>query len=170
MNRELTPKLQQLTEHIKQELPVEVKTYAGEVTFVVKQEALFDLLRFLRKKEGFDYLVDIVSTDLYTDDEERFEIHYNLVNLEKNIRIRVKARLKGEYPEVESVVTLWKSANWYEREVWDMMGIKFRNHPDLRRIYLPEDFEYFPLRKEFPQLGIPGSLSMPEKDPPKEYK
>ncbi len=170
MQQELTPQFQELTEHIQAEIPVKVETYAGEVTFLVKQEALYELLKFLKEKEGFDYLTDIVSTDLYTDDDFRFEIHYNIVNLEKNLRIRVKARLQGEYPEVDSVVDLWKSANWYEREVWDMMGIKFKNHPDLRRIYLPEDFAYFPLRKEFPQLGIPGSIAMPEKDPPKEYK
>ncbi len=171
MEGKLTEKLNELVKKVEAEssIPVKLQTYAGELTFIVEQENLFDFLKYLRN-EGFDYLVDVVSVDHYTDDDFRFEIHYNIYNLSSNIRIRVKSRLKGEFPEVESVVSLWKSANWYEREVFDMMGIRFKNHPDLRRIYLPEDFEYYPLRKEFPQLGIPGSLPLPEKDPPKEYK
>ena len=171
MEGKLTEKLNELVKKVETEssVPVKLQTYAGELTFIVEQESLFEFLKYL-KNEGFDYLVDIVSIDHYTDDDFRFEIHYNIYNLSSNIRIRVKSRLRGEYPEVESVVSLWKSANWYEREVYDMMGIRFKNHPDLRRIYLLEDFEYYPLRKEFPQLGIPGSLPLPEKDPPKEYK
>ena len=172
METQLDTKQTELVKKIEEEceIPIKIQTYAGELTFIVEQSELFSFLKNLKEKAGFNYLVDIVSIDHYTDDEYRFEILYNIYNLDKNIRIRVKSRLKGEFPEVESVVFLWKSANWYEREVYDMMGIKFKNHPDLRRIYLPEDFEYYPLRKEFPQLGIPGSLPLPDKDPPKEYK
>ncbi|MBX3101371.1 MAG: NADH-quinone oxidoreductase subunit C [Bacteroidetes bacterium] len=144
--------------------------YAGEVTLHVPESRLYDFLKNLKENYGFDYLVDVVATDHYRD-EFRFEIGYNLVNLTENKRLRVKAVLASEEkPEVESVVSLWPAANWYEREQFDMMGIGFRNHPDLRRIYMPEDFEYFPLRKEFPLIGIPGSIQMPEKDAPKGYK
>ncbi len=160
--------IEQLQKNVP-EASIQFQTYAGELTIVVDEAHLFPLLKYLKEKEGFNYLVDIVSVDHYTD-EKRFEIHYNIVNLDTNRRIRVKSRLTGEYPEVESVVSLWPAANWYEREVYDMMGIRFKNHPDLRRMYLPEDFEYYPLRKEFPQLGIPGSIPLPEKDPPKPYK
>jgi NADH-quinone oxidoreductase subunit C len=147
---------------------LEIKEYAGEVTFIVKLEGLYNFLNELKTNYGFDYLVDIVATDLYVDGE-RFEVSYNLYNLTTKERIRVKTKVSEEKPEVPSVVSIWPSANWYEREQYDMMGIIFKGHPDLRRIYMPEDFEYFPLRKEFPLLGIPGSIQIPEKDPPKGY-
>jgi NADH-quinone oxidoreductase subunit C len=147
---------------------LEIKEYAGEVTFIVKLEGLYNFLNELKTNYGFDYLVDIVATDHYVDGE-RFEVSYNLYNLTTKERIRVKTKVSEEKPEVPSVVSIWPSANWYEREQYDMMGIIFKGHPDLRRIYMPEDFEYFPLRKEFPLLGIPGSIQIPEKDPPKGY-
>jgi len=147
----------------------EVIQYAGEVTLLVKTDALFGILKILKEKFGYNYLTDIVATDRYTD-EERFEVGYNIVNLNENKRIRIKCRVEEEDPTVDSVVDIWPSANWFEREQYDMLGIKFKNHPDLRRMYMPEDFEYFPLRKEFPLIGIPGSIEMPEKDPPKTYK
>lgn len=158
-------------EHIKsaqQSCILDVKEYAGEITFIVKLTELHDFLKYLKEKEGYNYLVDIVATDLY-EDGERFEISYNLFNLSNNSRLRVKSKVSEEKPEVPTVTDIWPSANWYEREQYDMMGIKFIGHPDLRRIYLPEDFEYHPLRKEFPLIGIPGSIQTPEKDPPKGY-
>lgn len=143
--------------------------YAGEVSLHVSREKLFGVLKSLKEEYGFNYLADIGTIDHYTD-EGRFEVFYNLYNLTDNIRIRVKCRLEEDNPEVESVVGLWPAANWNEREAYDMMGIRFKNHPDLRRMFMPEDFQYFPHRKEFPLIGIPGSIQMPEKDPPKGYK
>ncbi|MCS7297485.1 MAG: NADH-quinone oxidoreductase subunit C [Bacteroidia bacterium] len=147
---------------------LEVKEYAGELTFIVEREKLKSFLRMLRERYEFDYLVDIGATDHFVEGL-RFEIVYNLVSLSKRIRVRVKARVPEAEPIVESVVDLWPGAAWHEREAYDMMGIQFRGHPDLRRIYLPEDFEYYPLRKEFPLLGIPGTLPLPPKEPPKPY-
>jgi len=147
---------------------IEVKEYAGEVTFIVKLQGLHSFLSDLKTQQGFDYLVDIVATDLY-EDGDRFEISYNVYNLSTNSRLRIKTKLPEEKPEVPTVTDIWPSANWYEREQYDMLGIIFVGHPDLRRIYMPEDFEYFPLRKEFPLIGIPGSIQIPEKDPPKGY-
>jgi NADH-quinone oxidoreductase subunit C len=103
-------------------------------------------------------------------DEMRFEVAYNLVNMEGKKRLRVSLRVDEREPEVDSITQLFTSANWFEREAFDMVGIRFRGNEDLRRIYMPEDFHYFPLRKEFPLLGIQGSIEMPEKDPPKGYK
>ncbi len=140
----------------------EVKGYAGELTIVVKTEHIFRVLKMLKEQYEFNYLVDITASDYYTD-EERFEVSYNIVNIEGKQRLRVSCRVEEDHPMLQSVVSIWGSADWYEREVYDMMGIRFKNHPDLRRIYMPEDFEYYPLRKEFPLLGIPGSIELPDK-------
>ncbi|MCS7153569.1 MAG: NADH-quinone oxidoreductase subunit C [Bacteroidia bacterium] len=147
---------------------VEVREHAGELTFIVEASRLKAFLKTLKEKHGFDYLVDIGATDHFVEGL-RFELVYNLVSLSRRIRVRVKTRLPEDNPEIDTISDLWPSANWHEREAYDMMGIRFRGHPDLRRIYLPEDFEYHPLRKEFPLLGIPGSLPLPPKDPPKPY-
>ncbi|HLR76625.1 MAG TPA: NADH-quinone oxidoreductase subunit C, partial [Balneolaceae bacterium] len=80
-------------------------------------------------------------------------------------RLFVKAWLDEENPEIESVTSVWKSAEWPERETYDLFGIRFKNHPDLRRMFMPEDYEYYPLRKEFPLLGIPGSIDLPNSTP-----
>lgn len=147
---------------------MEARLDVGELTFVVMREALKPFLRTLKEKYGFDYLVDIGVTDLFVEGL-RFEVFYNLVNLSDRLRVRVKTRLPEDDPVVETVTDLWPGAAWHEREAYDMMGIRFAGHPDLRRIYLPEDFAYHPLRKEFPLLGIPGTLPLPPKDPPKPY-
>ena len=143
--------------------------YAGEITIEVKAEAITEVCLAMRDTFGFNYLCDISGIDYYTD-EKRFGIAYNLVNLDAGSRIRVRCRVEEDKPEVDSVHEVWESAMWFEREAYDMLGIEFKNHPDLRRIFMPEDFQFFPLRKEFPLIGIPGSIDMPEKDPPKEYK
>lgn len=148
---------------------VEINTYVGETSITVKSEDIFRVCKALKESYGFTYLVDIFSVDHFRD-EARFEIIYNIFNMENLIRLRVKTFVEEDKPEIESVVPIWPSANWNERETYDMMGIIFKNHPDLRRMFMPEDFEYFPLRKEFPLIGIPGSIQLPEKDPPKEYK
>ncbi|MDX2249573.1 MAG: NADH-quinone oxidoreductase subunit C [Bacteroidia bacterium] len=152
-----------------QDYIVDVRGYANEMTIEVKPETIFEVLKVMKEKFGFNYLADITASDNYTD-EKRFEVAYNIVNLEGKQRLRVACRVDENEPEVDSVVTLWKAADWFEREAFDMIGIQFRNHPDLRRMYMPEDYDWFPLRKEFPLLGIPGSMVLPEKDPPKEYR
>lgn len=161
-----------LLEEVKasiQNFILETKTYAGEISVEVDAKNIYPVLKILKEKFGFNYLCDITATDMFTE-EDRFRVSYNLVNLDSKSRVRISCRVSEGKPEVDSVVTLWPSADWYEREAYDMMGVIFLNHPDLRRIYMPEDFEYFPLRKEFPLLGIPGSIQVPEKDPPKTYR
>ncbi|MCZ2357664.1 MAG: NADH-quinone oxidoreductase subunit C [Bacteroidia bacterium] len=143
--------------------------YAGQVTIAVSQKDLFSFLKLLKEQFGFDYFSDLANVDHFTD-ENRFELIYNLLNLAENKRLFVSCRLSEESLEVESVVSLWPAANWNERETYDMMGISFKNHPDLRRMYMPEDFEYFPMRKDFPLLGIPGSIQLPEKALERGYK
>lgn len=138
--------------------------YAGEHTVYVEKDRIVDVCRFLKEEQGFAYLVDLGGVDRFTD-EDRFEVFYNLVNISDRKRIRLKVRVDEEDLHVPSVVDLFKAADWNERECFDMMGLIFDGHPDLRRMYMPEDFEYYPLRKEFPLLGIPGSLPLPPQTP-----
>ncbi|HLT45788.1 MAG TPA: NADH-quinone oxidoreductase subunit C [Rubricoccaceae bacterium] len=138
----------------------EVALYAGEHTVYVDRAAIVDVCRFLREEAGFDYLCDMATVDRFTE-EDRFEVVYNLVSIPHRKRLRLKVRVDEEDPVVPSITPVYRAANWHEREAWDMMGIRFEGHPDLRRIFLPEDFEYHPLRKDFPVLGIPGSLPLP---------
>lgn len=146
-----------------------VRGYAGELTIEVAAEDLHRVLEMLKNQYDFNYLADIISIDHY-EDERRFELGYNLVSMSNRQRIRVSVFLEENDPTIDTVTDLWAGASWYEREAFDMMGIRFNGHPDLRRIYMPEDFAWYPMRKEFPQLGIPGSIELPEKDPPKPYK
>lgn len=152
-----------------QEFISHVRGHAGEITIEVDRTNVYRTLELLKKQFEFTYLADIVSLDHYTD-ERRFEVCYNLISMTNRQRLRVSVFVEEDDPVLPTITDLWTGANWYEREAFDMMGIRFENHPDFRRIYMPEDFEWYPMRKEFPQLGIPGSIELPEKDPPKPYK
>jgi len=143
---------------------IETTLYANEHTVRVARERIVDIGRFLKEELGFTYFVDLGGIDRFTE-EDRFEIFYNLVNIDAGKRLRLKIRVDENEPVAPSVTGVWRAANWQERECWDMFGIRFEGHPDLRRMYMPEDFEYHPLRKEFPLLGIPGSLPLPPQAP-----
>lgn len=138
--------------------------FQGELTVVVKKEDIVPVCKFLRDDDDlqFDSLRDICGAD-YNRPEERFEVIYNIYSLKTNCRLRLKIRVNESDLHVASVSSVWAAANWHERETYDMYGIVFDQHPDLRRIYMPEEFEYYPLRKDFPLMGIPGSLSLPKK-------
>lgn len=148
---------------------LEVDEYAGEQTVYIRRIRIADVCRFLKDEQTFEYLSDVGGIDRFTD-EERFEVFYNLVSFEKRKRIRLKVRVDEDDLVVPTITPVYLAANWNEREVYDMMGIRFEGHPDLRRMYMPEDFEYFPLRKEFPLLGIPGSLPLPPNTPEGEIQ
>lgn len=148
---------------------LESREYAGELTLEVDAANIVEVCRILRDQFGYSYLSDISAVDYFTD-SKRFGVSYNIMNLDKKSRLRVTVRVEEDHPEVDTVCEIWQAATWFEREAYDMMGIRFKGHPDMRRLFMPEDFEYFPLRKEFPLLGIPGSIQMPEPAPPKEYK
>jgi NADH-quinone oxidoreductase subunit C len=123
-------------------------SYVGDDTILIRRESVFAVLKLLKEEFGFDMLADLSAVD-YLGQEPRFEVVYHLNSLQKNIRIRIKTPV-SEGEEVDSVVSLWPIANWLEREVWDMFGIKFKNHPDLRRLLMYEEFEGHPLRKDYP--------------------
>jgi NADH-quinone oxidoreductase subunit C len=143
---------------------LDVNSYANEHTVTVERTRIADVAAYLKNTLGFTHLVDVAAADRFTD-EDRFEVIYNFVSIEGRKRLRVKLRVDEADLVVPTVSKVFRSANWYEREAWDMMGIRFEGHDDLRRMYMPEDFEYFPQRKEFPLLGIPGSLPVPPQTP-----
>ena len=167
MSMELSDTLQKtidaLTDNFSDEV-IDVYQSSGDTFVRIEADSLLDVCNFLKEKEHFTYLADIAGTDRYTS-EDRFEVIYNLLSLKNKDRFFVKVWCSEENPVLDSVSSVWPAANWNEREVFDMFGVRFNNHPDLRRIFLPEDFEYFPLRKEFPLLGIPGSIELPNTTP-----
>jgi NADH-quinone oxidoreductase subunit C len=123
-------------------------SYLGDDTILVKRESVFAILKMLKEEFGFDFLSDLTAVD-YLGVEPRFEVVYHLNSLKKNIRIRVKTPV-GEDEEVDTAIPLWPIANWLEREVWDMFGIRFKNHPNLKRLLMYDEFEGHPLRKDYP--------------------
>jgi NADH-quinone oxidoreductase subunit C len=132
-----------------------VDAFRGQTRVVVPPGSIYPVLQMLKEKLGFDFLVDVTCVDYlhYRGAKERFGMVYNLANAETNERIIVRCFLSDPQPAVPSVVGLWEGANWLEREVWDLFGIRFTGHPDLRRIVLPDQFEAHPLRKDYPLQG-----------------
>ena len=132
--------------------------FRGEVTLVAQDaERIQEISAFARKELGFDYLVDISSVDNYGDDP-RFTIVYELYGYSHRCHLRIKTHVGEEKSELPTVTTVWRTADWHEREIYDMMGVRFRGHPDLRRILMWEGYPYFPLRKDFPLGGKPTEL------------
>ena len=126
--------------------------FKGESTFYVDPSDILKVLGIL-KDMGFTYLADLTAVDYFEVKSPRFEVVYHLhrfgENYEDNSRVRIKTALADDSPSIDSATSLWTGADWLEREVYDMFGIVFNNHPDLRRIFMPEDYDEFPLRKDF---------------------
>lgn len=118
-------------------------------------DRLFDFMRVLKTECGFDMLAELTAVDYlhYPNAKDRFAVIYGLTNTKTGERIWIKVMLNDPDPEVASVYPLWKAADWLEREVYDMYGIGFDGHPDLRRILMPPEFAAFPLRKDYPLRG-----------------
>jgi NADH-quinone oxidoreductase subunit C len=123
-----------------------------ELTLELAPAKILSVCGFLKYDQKFVRLSTVTAVDRYPA-EPRFEVVYHLHSIEPCQRLRLKCRVRGEDPVVESVVPVWRSAEWYEREVFDLFGIQFVNHPDLRRIMLPDDWEGHPLRKDYPITG-----------------
>ncbi len=169
----------------------EVIEFREQLLVRIETSSIREVCQFLRDDEElkFDMAIDVLGADRlvpvdnptmhgYVNDpfdrelrskqehipaDERFEVIYVLYSNMNNEYIRLKVRVAEEGQRVPSVVAVWKSADCAERDVYDMFGIEFEGHPDLRRIYMPEYFEHYPLRKDFPLMGIPGSLPLPDK-------
>jgi NADH-quinone oxidoreductase subunit C len=136
----------------------EPSVFRGDVTLrVADAERVAEVCRYAKNDLGFNYLVDISSVDHYGEDP-RWTVVYHLRCLPRGVELRLKTDVREEKSELPSVVGVWATANWHEREIYDMMGIRFRGHPDLRRILMWEGYPYFPLRKDFPLAGKPTDL------------
>jgi NADH-quinone oxidoreductase subunit C len=133
----------------------EVIESKGETTIVVPADELLRISEYLATDPSllFSFLSDISAVDRFPL-EPRFEVNYHLVSLEKQARLRLKVRLPGRDPAVHSVTAVWPTANWHERETFDLFGIRFDGHPDLRRILMPDEWEGYPLRKDYPVTGF----------------
>lgn len=132
----------------------------GEVTVIVPRESIVDACRFLKENYDFDMLADLCGVDRGPEEDPRFEVNYHLFSTKHYQRLRLKVLLSEDDAKVFTVTQLWKTAEWHERETYDLVGIKFDGHPDLRRILLPSDFDGHALRKDYPLRGYePYSLN-----------
>ena len=129
--------------------------FRGDTRVALNKDQLLDAMRFLKDERGFDLLVDVTCVDYlnYRDAARRFGLVYLLANTVTNERLTVRVYLDEQDLAVPSMVPLWAGANWFEREAYDMFGVDFEGHPDLRRILMPEEFSAFPLRKDYPLQG-----------------
>lgn len=154
MTAPLTPVQEFLVERLG-ETVVDAHAFRGDATLVVARERVVDALRAVRDEPWrFEVLVDLTAWDRYPA-EPRFEVVYHLLSLKRRERLRIKTRIPGHDPTVPSAVSVFAGANWFEREVWDLFGIRFAGHPNLTRILMPDDWEGHPLRRDFPLTEEP---------------
>jgi NADH-quinone oxidoreductase subunit C len=141
----------------------EVTEAHGEVTLVIDREQIVDVCRWLKDDPDccYDLLMDMAGVD-YLGRDLRFEVVYHLYSVPRNRRLRLKVRMLENDASLPSVTSIWSTANWHEREAFDMLGIHFAGHPDLRRIYMPDDYPGHPLRKDFPTMG--PEVEVPPRD------
>ncbi len=131
--------------------------FRAETTLTIASSDLREIANFCRDKLSLDYLLDITSVDNFGE-EPRFEIVYHLYSMPHGIHLRLNLKVSEEVGAVDTVSEIWPTANWHEREIYDMMGIKFNGHPDLRRILMWDGYPFFPLRKDFPLEGLPSEM------------
>lgn len=158
-----TTVLHGFVEKLKQENSAwvaDVKDALGEVTIFVPAESIVDVCWVLKTKHEFDMLADLCGSDRGVEEDPRFEVNYHLLSTKHYNRLRLKVLISEDAPNVKTVTSVWKTADWHEREAYDLVGINFEGHPDLRRILLPSDFDGHALRKDYPLRGYePYSLT-----------
>ena len=158
---------QTILERLQAQFPACIRAseeFRGDLTVTVRTADIVPVAEFLKKDPAlaFDMLIDLCGVDRFRE-KERFEVVYTLYSLLNKKYLRLKVLVNEDDPVVPTVTAVWSAANWHERETFDMFGLKFSGHPDLRRLYMPEEFEYYPLRKDFPLTGIPDSLPLPRR-------
>lgn len=157
-----------IPQKLKENLPeinFQSSIYKDEFTLYFDKKDIVKVCKFLKNDPQLQFLLceDITAID-WAKRKNRFTVVYHIYSLKNKFRLRLKADVDESECNVDTVTSVWKAANWYEREAYDMYGIKFNGHPDPRRMYMPEEFKYYPLRKDFPLMGIPGSLPLPKKE------
>jgi NADH-quinone oxidoreductase subunit C len=162
---------QRVRDELGDDAVVGTSYYRDQASLEVAPSRVHDVLAYLKNHpdEPFEFLSSLHGCD-YLPDEPRLAVHYELLSLERVERLRVKTRMGVDEARVKSVVDLWPGANFQEREVWDMFGIEFGDHPDHRRILMPEDYEGHPQRRDFPIGGEPVIFTFNENDGPRWYE
>jgi NADH-quinone oxidoreductase subunit C len=127
----------------------------GQLAVTLRKDRIIDVLRYLKETGGYNHLADVTCVDFLREpkEAERFVVVYTLYSFEHNVRLRLRALVSDSDATIDSACELWKGANWSEREVYDLFGITFNNHPDLRRLLMPDDYQGHPLRKDYPLKG-----------------
>jgi NADH-quinone oxidoreductase subunit C len=162
---------QRVREHLDDDAVVGTSYYRDQAALEVAPPRVHDVLAFLKKHEDepFEFLSSLHGCD-YLPDEPRLGVHYELLSMKRVERLRVKTRLGVDDPHVPTVVDLWPGANFQEREVYDMFGVVFDGHPDMRRILMPEDYEGYPQRRDFPIGGEPVIFTFNQDRMPRWYE
>ncbi len=142
------------------DLPFEKVEVGSDEAAIFPVGQMLAVARRLKDEFGFVHIMDALGHDRM-EKKDRFEVTYNLRNPNTKQRIFLKVRCDERDPHVPSLTSVWTGANWHEREAYDMFGVLFDGHPDMRRMYMPDDFEFYPLRKDFPLMGVPGSIPLP---------
>jgi NADH-quinone oxidoreductase subunit C len=163
----MKPILETVIDHLRATVGdrvLDVTEFRDDTIVTVARECIVDAVRALRDFPAcpFPLCEDVFGID-QDRRKDRFEVNYRFLSVREHVRIHLKVKIDESDPAVDTIAPIFPSANWYEREAYDMYGIVFRGHPDLRRMYMPEDFAYYPLRKDFPMMGIPGSIPLPKR-------
>ncbi len=142
--------LQNAAQALKEQFGTEVTEFRGDVTLIVSSDKVVEVCRTLRDEFGFDMLAAQTAVDYWPDQTPRFHMVYFLYSLAHNVRVGLLVPLNGNAPSLSTIEGIYPNANWHEREIWDMFGIRFDGHSDLRRILMPYDWEVHPFRKDYP--------------------
>ena len=167
----MTDKIQSIVEVFKERYSAEVYEFQGEVSLILVAEHIQAACQSLRDEFGFEVLIEETAVDYWPKQTPRFHVVYRLRSIQHNLIIGLRVTLDGNAPYMPTLVGVYTNANWFERELWDMFGIRFEGHPDLRRIVMPKDWEGHPLRKDYP-LGyeeVQFSFNFDEIDVRKPY-
>lgn len=142
--------LQAVIDDIKKRFGAREVVFRGQVSLAAPAKELLGLAEALRKDHSFDMLADLTATDYWPQQTPRFHVVYQFNSYSRNLRMELRLALDGNLPAVDSLTGIFPNAGWHERELWDMFGIRFQGHPDLRRILMPHEWEGHPLRKDYP--------------------